>query len=310
MSKEGKHHYIPFFYLKQWAGGDKQICEFSKPYDRVKAQRKHPDGTGFVHGLNTIPGVPVHDAQYLENVFFKFTDNYAAIALRVLLGDPPWNFTNKVRSAWSRFLMSLIVRNPESVGKHRAAAEALFKSALPDIEADYAKRRAPTDPATYMEYAQIHSPNPAGRAFARLMQSVIDSEFSGSRLNSMRWMVLHDPAPKHLLLTSDRPVVMTNGLERPNGQLIIPISPRHVFVATKTLETENYIRGVWRNRQLIQQINDRVALQSRKYVYGYSEAQLSFVSPRLGQAWIADPLENASMDIPPPSSRPTLSRPP
>jgi Protein of unknown function (DUF4238) len=298
MSKEGKHHYVPVFYLKQWAGGDRRICEFSKPFDRVKPRRTHPDGTGYVHGLNTIPGVPAHDAQYLENVFFKFTDNYAAIALRVQLSDPPWHFTTEVRSAWSRFLMSLIVRNPESVGKHRVAAEALFKAALPEIEADYAKRHAPTDPATYMEYARIHSPNSAGRIFARLMQRVIDSEFSGSHLNSMRWMVLHDPAPKHLLLTSDRPVVMTNGLDKPNGQLIISISPRHVFVATNNPDTENYIRSVWRNRQLIQQINERVALQSRKYVYGYSDAQLSFVSTRLGSAWTADPLENLPLDVP------------
>ena len=143
MSKEGKHHYIPVFYLKQWAGGDKSLCEFSKPYDRVKGRRIHPDGTGYVHGLNTIPGVPLHDAQYLENVFFKFTDNFAAIALRALLSNPPWHFTPEIRSAWSRFLMSLIVRNPESVGKHRAAAEAVFKSMLPKMEAEYPKYRTP-----------------------------------------------------------------------------------------------------------------------------------------------------------------------
>jgi Protein of unknown function (DUF4238) len=298
MSKEGKHHYIPVFYLKQWAGGDQLICEFSNPYNQVKARRIHPDGTGYVHGLNTIPGVPLHDAQYLENVFFKFTDNYAAIALRVLLSDPPWHFSPEIRSAWSRFLMSLIVRNPESVEKHRAAAESLFKSILPMMEAEYPKYRTARDPETYMEYSRIRSGNLAGRIFSRLLQSVIDSEFSGSRLNSMRWIVLHDPKPKHLLLTSDRPVVMTNGLDKPNGQLIIPISPRQVFVATNNPDTESYIRGVWRNSQLIQQVNERVALQSRKYVYGYSEAQLSFVSSRLGQAWTADPLENLSIDIP------------
>jgi hypothetical protein len=39
-------------------------------------------------------------------------------------------------------------------------------------------------------------------------------------------------------------------------------------------------------------------LQSRKYVYGYRDAQLSFVSSRLGQARTADPLENLSLDIP------------
>jgi hypothetical protein len=251
-----------------------------------------------VHGLNTIPGVPAHDAQYLENVFFKFTDNYAAIALRVLLSDPPWQLTPEIRSAWSRFLMSLVVRNPESVGKHRAAAESLFKTVLPKMEADYSKHRAASDPETYLEYASLHSGNIPGRIFARLLQSVIDSQFSGTRLNSMRWIVLYDPHPKNLILTSDRPVVMTNGLDRPNGQILLPISPHHVFVATNNVDTENYIRTVWRNRQLIPQINDRVALQSRKYVYGYSDAQLSFVSSRLGQAWTADPLENLKLEIP------------
>jgi Protein of unknown function (DUF4238) len=58
MSKEGKHHYIPVFYLKQWAGADGRICEFSRPYDRVKARRVFPDATAYVHGLNKIWGIP------------------------------------------------------------------------------------------------------------------------------------------------------------------------------------------------------------------------------------------------------------
>jgi hypothetical protein len=36
MSKQGRHHYIPIFYLKQWARDDGMLCEFSKPYDSVK----------------------------------------------------------------------------------------------------------------------------------------------------------------------------------------------------------------------------------------------------------------------------------
>jgi len=109
-------------------------------------------------------------------------------------------------------------------------------------------------------------------------------------------MVLHEPNPKHLLLTSDRPVVMTNGLDKPNSQLLIPISPRHVFVATNNAETENYIREVWNDRQLIPEVNERVALQSRKYVWGFSDVQLSFVAKRLGKAWTADPVENITVE--------------
>jgi len=41
--KEGeKHHYIPQFYLKQWTGVDRRLCEYSRPYDRLKTRRRFP----------------------------------------------------------------------------------------------------------------------------------------------------------------------------------------------------------------------------------------------------------------------------
>jgi hypothetical protein len=48
--KDQKHHYIPEFYLKQWAGPDGRLCEFSRPYKRVLPRMTHPGGTGFSRG--------------------------------------------------------------------------------------------------------------------------------------------------------------------------------------------------------------------------------------------------------------------
>ncbi len=177
-----------------------------------------------------------------------------------------------------------------------AAGRALYGQALPKLEADYQSRKFPTDPPTYKEYAAEKSPNPAGRAGAILLQNVIDSPNIG-RLNQMRWMVLHDPRPPFLLLTSVRPVVMTNGIIYQNSQIILPISRRHVFVATNNVETENYIRDIMKRGELIPQIYDRVAKQSRKFVYGYDDAQLVFVSKRLGMKYTADPLEKLSLNV-------------
>jgi hypothetical protein len=292
--KENKHHYIPVFYLKQWAGSDDRICEFSKPSDRVKQKRVHPDGTAYVRGLNKIPGLPPHEANYLETYFMQLTDNHASRALRILLGQTPWRFTNQKRSGWSRFIVSLVARNPESVQRLKTAGHALFDQALPDIEADYARRKQPT----YAEYAAQSSPNPTGRAAAILIQKVIDHSQLGNRINQMRWMVLHDARPKNLLLTSDRPIVMTNGIAYEDSQIILPISPRHIFVATNNATTENYIRDVMLRKQMIEQINDRVVRQSHKFVYGFSDAQLSFVSRRLGMKYTSDPVENLPLGIP------------
>jgi hypothetical protein len=113
----------------------------------------------------------------------------------------------------------------------------------------------------------------------------------GQWINNMRWLVLKADTPRFTLLTSDRPVVMTNGLRYDNSQIILPISPYHVFVATNTEQTERYIEMVFARGQMIQQVNERVTLQARKYVYALDDAQSSFVSKRLGKGYASNPLE-------------------
>jgi len=300
MSKEGKHHYIPVFYLKQWAGADGRVCEFSKPYDRVKARRVHPDGTGYVHGLNRIPGLPPHETDFLESYFFKLTDDLAAKALRILLsGEHTLNFSQDIKSGWSRFITSLMRRNPESVEWSMQAAKILYEQSRAELQADYALHREPTDPTTYEEYAATHSPNPAGRGGALLLQKIIDNPVLGKHINNMRWIVLKAHGPKFTLLTSDRPVLITNGLAYENSQLFLPISPYHVFIATNTLDMERYVEDVFARGQMIQQVNERVAVQARKYVYGLSNAQFDFVAARLGKKYTATPFDE--MPLPSPS---------
>jgi hypothetical protein len=184
MSKEGKHHYIPVFYLKQWTGADGRLCEYSRPYDRVKPRRVHPDGTGYIHGLYSIPGLPPELEQVVETKFMRTTDNYAALALRILLSGATLQFSQDVRSGWSRFISSLVMRNPESVERSMLAGKAVYDQAREALEADYAKNRKATDPATYEEYAARNSPNPAGRAGAILMQRIIDSPMIGTWISS------------------------------------------------------------------------------------------------------------------------------
>jgi hypothetical protein len=298
MSKDRKHHYIPVFYLKPWVSADGCVCEFSRPYDRVKPKRVHPKGTGYVYGLYSIPNLRADEAEFLEHHFFGPTDDAAARALQVLLGKSDNPLTHDERCGWSRFIVSLVTRNPESVAKHMAAALALYRKAMPEMQAEYECDRSPTDPPTYEQYAAQKSPNPAGRAGAHLLQRVTDSPLIGNHLIRMRWIVFFDSSPLFPLLTSDRPVVMTNGIIGDNGQILLPISPNRVFVATNNAATENYIADIHRRQQLFPQMNERVSLQSRKYVYGRDDAQFSFVSKRLGKAYTADPLENIRFDLP------------
>jgi hypothetical protein len=149
-----KHHYIPEFYLKQWAGADGRLCEYARPYDQVKAQMKHPGGTGYVRGLYTIKGVPTELEDAFENQFLSIADGTAAVALQVMLQDrtiPPM----REKQAWVRFILTLIHRNPEGVARNFAKLKAYFDGAGPkELLKDYENLKQKDDPSTAEEWLE------------------------------------------------------------------------------------------------------------------------------------------------------------
>jgi Protein of unknown function (DUF4238) len=132
--------------------------------------------------------------------------------------------------------------------------------------------------------------HPAGRASVLAVQRIIDSPLMGGHLNQMRWSVVSFRNERHTFLTSDRPIIMTNGMVKPDNHLAIPIGPRMLFIATNTVEMERTIRNM-NARQLMEQVNNRVVSQARKYVWGIDDTQLRFVRNRFGRMEPSTPLE-------------------
>jgi Protein of unknown function (DUF4238) len=98
--------------------------------------------------------------------------------------------------------------------------------------------------------------------------------------------------PKFPILTSDRPLIMTNGLGNPRSHILLPISPDRVYVAADTADTMSEIGERARDtNRFVGTINDLMAKQARKYVYGTDDRQLRFVENRLGQHIRSTPLE-------------------
>jgi hypothetical protein len=287
--KGEKHHYIPSFYSREWAGQDGRLCEYSRPFRQVKPQSKHPDATGYVRGLYTVPGDEPEVAEHIERNFFRITDNGAAVVAQQLRAPGPVDFSNMDRSSWSRFIISLMLRNPEYVNK--MAAEVVSFYAQTDNEEQYQKLRSPDDPPTFEEYVARRIFHPAGRMSAYALQKIIDSPTMGGHLNKMRWSVMTFARERHTLLTSDRPIIMTNGIIGKDDHLALPIGPRKLFITTNNIEAENMIRAIDAGI-IMRQINDRVASQARKYVYGDDDSQVRFVENRLGRKWPSTPLES------------------
>ena len=114
----------------------------------------------------------------------------------------------------------------------------------------------------------------------------------GGHLNQMRWSIVTFKNARHTLLTSDRPIIMTNGLVKPRDHLAIPIGPLALFVGTNIEESDNIIRNM-NPRALMAQVNDRVASQAKTFVYGADDGQLRFVANRLGRMAPSTPLDTA-----------------
>ena len=286
-----KHHYVPKFYLKHWAGEDGCVCEFSRPYQPkpgttipvkppVKARRVHPDGTGYLRGLNTFARLRPELANYLEHRFFRLVDTKASAMLEMFNQDCT---ELPDRSSWSRFLMSQIHRSPEGIQRIGEMVERNYENDLEDIiRENYDGLRGENDPPTFEEYQISYSQTHVDALQLRLLSRIMDSENVGTFLNRMRWYVINTFKSNHPFLTSDRPLAMTNGLERPDAHIVLPISPFRIFVATHSDEISNRFDDLMQHGGGVQRLNHRIIRQARKYVWGIDDRALQFVEGRLG----------------------------
>jgi hypothetical protein len=83
-------------------------------------------------------------------------------------------------------------------------------------------------------------------------------------------------------LTSDRPIIMTNGLNKEESYIVMPISPRVLFIAARGRWLHDQLSRT-PNTKLAKMVNEKVARQSHRYVYGTDASQYKFIFKRLGE---------------------------
>ena len=108
MSKEPDHHYIPEFYLKEWADPQThQLIEFCRRYGDVVVPRPTaPAGTGYVPGLYKDRKAPKGEEYIIETKLMGEIDHWAAKALQQFktLGSLPGALECHEALGWCRFL--------------------------------------------------------------------------------------------------------------------------------------------------------------------------------------------------------------
>jgi hypothetical protein len=283
------HHYIPKFYLKRWAGSDRRLCEFTKPYNAVRDRMVFPGGTGYLHGLYKFDTRPPDDVNFMEKKFFQTVDNDANAALEQLLALND-NLTVPIKHAWARFLMSLFHRNPEEINRSRQFVLNELPAALDDPLGAYASLRRPGDPATFEEYRAAVPKLDTDRATIMLLRNIMDSNAVGAVLCGMRWTIIKLNNSPNPLLTCDNPLMRTDGIGHEHDCMVLLISPDSLFVAANNQRTIDSFVEIIRMPDSAVIINDIIVRQAVRYVYGTDESQLQFVADWLGERYASNSL--------------------
>jgi Protein of unknown function (DUF4238) len=224
------HHYIPKFYLKQWAGSDARLCEYKSLRSKIVVRCTFSTGTGYQRDLYRCEGLPDELAHQVEPKFMQMVDTRANYALeKIISGDTrPWDA--KMRSAWIRFILSLRFRNPEAVYTIKQHIQEMWQRGIASLQASYATRRLPTDPPTFEEFMARVEPEAPQKGALILLQEIIDNDRVGPTIIGMHWSRVSLAASRLNMLTSDRPLNMT-GLASKDAYIALPVSPSILFVA-------------------------------------------------------------------------------
>ncbi len=198
-------HFVPQFYLKRWSMNNSDKKLFSARYfpgtKELRWTRHAPSGTGFEPGLYG----------EIEERFFKPLDNDASRILdryesesdrhesESVMTPIKLDLGEKDHDRWAVFVMGFMSRTPDTI---EFVKKRYKKAGLSETDA--------------MDQIPIIS----------------QSERAKKDLRSLTWMFARVNANLELL-TCDNPLIKKKSLSHPDCVILLPMSPKHFFIATK-----------------------------------------------------------------------------
>jgi hypothetical protein len=223
------HHFIPAFFLKQWTGPDGKLVEYSIKHHKLIPKPVGPDATGYEFDLYAFSELPSDQAQFIEQTFFNYADRTASDALQLHLSNADASaWTVEQKSAWSRFIIALHLRHPDTMPELRAAAQSVWEGTSEASQRQYELIKKPEDPPTFDEYLAARDPLTHTKARVNLILKSFDNEILGKHINNMTWTIVDlSPATNHLLI-SDRPVTFSNLKEKTATLRLPSVRPNYL----------------------------------------------------------------------------------
>jgi len=184
-----RHHYLPVFYLQQWCDVAGKIVRYYRPNREVVASPIAPENTGYEPHLYALDGYPAEQRQWIEKHFMgPAVDDPASKALRVLLASNLPMLAPEMRVDWTRFLMSLTLRDPESVAKTNADMRSALMAQLTKNQEWFEARIASGDQRTFVEWVKTNIPAMLESSGTLHLPDFIDNADIGTAMIKMSWL--------------------------------------------------------------------------------------------------------------------------
>lgn len=263
-----KNHYVPKFLLRRWATDvDGKLGVFTFENGRVRYSHLSPKNTGFEYDIYTLVRDHSRVGVGRNGVedFFGTIETQAALVLEKLERGEVDQLSGDERSAWASFVLTLMHRYPERVGKITQE----FKEELDKLPEEYAHLRQADDPPSLTEWVEQHSPGYIGDFAKTIITKVCVERRLGQDLINRPWHVFEFPYAKNSLLLSDHPCFIGSDPR----SIILPVGPRRVFI----LSLSQARVSVMKESTFIKSLN-RISIESAsKRVFALNDYPRQFV---------------------------------
>jgi len=278
-----KHHFVPQFWIKNWAGADDQVQRFRNPYRQVIAsERKYPAAVGWHDKLYEIP---THGKKLLdfETLFFKKVDQAAFDLFEKLKTQSAPSLGPIETEALAVFLITLLHRSPAGMLAMRKLSRHMEREIREELRPRYSELKKRGDPPTVEEYEALQDPDSYLDYLAGVFRTVVMSDKIANMLVQLSWRRVLIPDNMRNLLLGDDPLIRTNGIAQPEGHVAFPLTPKIAIFGTFC---SNHFDELMDQplKNIVRQMNTQAVETARHFVVDRDERQLSFVSNRFGKS--------------------------
>lgn len=261
------HHYVPQFYLRQWADQDGRVPHYRWVNGRAVFSRRAPEYIGYETNLYAAEHVPPEHRHLAERGFFSTLDDRAARIHARLVNQEKFTFTAAERTEWAIFLAAANARTPDNVAGIKRMTEDVLRKQLNENPKEVEKALGYKLPVSLSEWAEKHMPYKVANIWLRNLMKYLTRKDHIQRYMDMVWTV-HGPSSRHKeLLTCDRPLWYFQNPEHREFTVMMTLSPRTVFIATKNPAFADKLAAT-PSMRLARRINESVFDRAHERVYG------------------------------------------